>query len=234
MLRPRFVSHLAANGGSAPTPNPAPVATLAILLSRSPLLHLRRGINSWIPRKTSRYVVCSTVTIVCAYGQRFNDAPGSLHFRRRTLINSLGQKKTSITTLACYPTVCNIHFFHVSFCFIALYCTSWELTAPVVISPTQLLIIEPDAKQWFGSFVFVAQHRLFYLAWSLTSYVLLCFYRAVVRRALGAFHLLNFLPVGQVRLLQCLTGCLRGVGDALDSAGCTSAEGAFKKVYLSI
>lgn len=57
-----------------------------------------------------------------------------------------------------------------------------------------------------------------------------CFSRTCLRVwLLGQFHRLNLLPVGQVRLLQCLTDCVRDVRDALAAAGIPQGT-AYQKV----
>ncbi|CAM9319495.1 unnamed protein product [Ectocarpus fasciculatus] len=49
----------------------------------------------------------------------------------------------------------------------------------------------------------------------------------------GQFHRLNLLPVGQVRLLQCLTDCVRDVRDALAVAGIPQGR-AYQKGCLRV
>lgn len=49
----------------------------------------------------------------------------------------------------------------------------------------------------------------------------------------GSFSRLNLLPVGQVRLIQCLTDCLRSVGDALAAAGIPEGT-AYQKVTILV
>ncbi|CBJ29564.1 conserved unknown protein [Ectocarpus siliculosus] len=49
----------------------------------------------------------------------------------------------------------------------------------------------------------------------------------------GQFHRLNLLPVGQVRLLQCLTDCVRNVRDSLAAAG-TPQGRAYQKGCLRV
>lgn len=65
------------------------------------------------------------------------------------------------------------------------------------------------------------------LPYCTTQFPVLWYFPRPTLHTAGPFVRLNLLPVGQVRLLQCLTECLRAVGDELKSYYGTS-EGTTK------